>query len=103
MVQNHQRGAVKFKIISNSTRTAQRTLYEYSNLFSNIPGCTDLAEHDIELKSGTFKPLRLPFGLKNAPYYFSRLMANLLRNCEDFAVPYLDDIVTEFERSTQFN
>ncbi|GFT05794.1 retrovirus-related Pol polyprotein from transposon 17.6 [Trichonephila clavipes] len=40
---------------------------------------------------GTFKPLRLPFGLKNAPYYFSRLMANLLRNCEDFAVPYLDD------------
>ncbi|GFU20057.1 retrovirus-related Pol polyprotein from transposon 17.6 [Trichonephila clavipes] len=26
-------------------------LYEYSNLFSNIPGCTDLAEHDIELDS----------------------------------------------------
>ncbi|GFV36297.1 retrovirus-related Pol polyprotein from transposon 17.6 [Trichonephila clavipes] len=26
-------------------------LYEYSNLFSNITGCTDLAEHDIELKS----------------------------------------------------
>ncbi|GFX61377.1 hypothetical protein TNCV_4894211 [Trichonephila clavipes] len=184
-------------------------LYEYSNLFSNIPGCTDLAEHDIELESkrvivsktyrmsprqieilksevnkmlelkiiesgesdftsplilveaqgkeerpcidyrrlnkitrtqffplpnieellekvsaakyisvldltrgywqiplspraqryasfvttfGTFKPLRLPFGLKNAPYYFSRLMANLLRNCEDFPVPYLDDV-----------
>ncbi|GFW69409.1 hypothetical protein TNCV_487581 [Trichonephila clavipes] len=41
---------------------------------------------------GTFKPLRLPYGLKNAPYYFSRLMANLLRNCEDFAVPYLDHI-----------
>ncbi|GFV20120.1 retrovirus-related Pol polyprotein from transposon 17.6 [Trichonephila clavipes] len=121
------------------------------NLFSNIPGCIDLAEHDIELEYeraivakpyrmsprqieilkseekvsaakyisildltrgywqiplspraqkyaafvttfGTFKPLSLPFGLKNAPYYFSRLMANLLRNCEDFAVPYLDDI-----------
>ncbi|GFT25782.1 retrovirus-related Pol polyprotein from transposon 17.6 [Trichonephila clavipes] len=41
---------------------------------------------------GTFKPLRLPFGLKNAPYYFSRLMANLLRNSENYAVPYLDDI-----------
>ncbi|GFT52564.1 hypothetical protein TNCV_4267051 [Trichonephila clavipes] len=39
-----------------------------------------------------FKPLKLPFGLKNAPYYFSRLMVNLLRNCEDYAVPYLDDI-----------
>ncbi|GFS91948.1 hypothetical protein TNCV_1931241 [Trichonephila clavipes] len=157
-------------------------LYEYSNLFTNIPGCTDLAEHEIELESeraivakpyrmsprqieilksevnkmlelkiiepgesdftsplilveaqeketrpcidyrrlnkvtrtqlfplpnieellekvrivvttfGTFKPLRLRFGLKNAPFYFSRLMANLLRNCEDFAVPYLNDI-----------
>ncbi|GFV28612.1 hypothetical protein TNCV_3985631 [Trichonephila clavipes] len=41
---------------------------------------------------GTFKPLRLPFGLKNAPYYFSRLMDNLLRKCEGFTVPYLDDI-----------
>ncbi|GFU46291.1 retrovirus-related Pol polyprotein from transposon gypsy [Trichonephila clavipes] len=26
-------------------------LYEYSNLFSNIPECTDLAKHDIELES----------------------------------------------------
>ncbi|GBN64084.1 Transposon Ty3-G Gag-Pol polyprotein [Araneus ventricosus] len=41
---------------------------------------------------GTFRPLRLPFGLKNAPYYFSRLMASLLRNCEDYAAPYLDDV-----------
>ncbi|GFX47159.1 retrovirus-related Pol polyprotein from transposon 17.6 [Trichonephila clavipes] len=41
---------------------------------------------------GTFKPLRLLFGLKTAPYYFSRLMANLLGNCEDYAFPYLDDI-----------
>ncbi|GBM62395.1 Transposon Ty3-G Gag-Pol polyprotein, partial [Araneus ventricosus] len=41
---------------------------------------------------GTFRPLRLLFGLKNAPYYFSRLIASLLRNCEDYAVPYLDDV-----------
>ncbi|GFW40266.1 retrovirus-related Pol polyprotein from transposon 17.6 [Trichonephila clavipes] len=41
---------------------------------------------------GTFKPLRLPFGQKNASYYFSRLTTNLLRNCEDYAVPYLDDV-----------
>ncbi|GFV87549.1 hypothetical protein TNCV_3281871 [Trichonephila clavipes] len=33
-------------------RTVQRKLlYEHSNLFSNIPGCTDLAEHDIKLES----------------------------------------------------
>ncbi|GFX28120.1 retrovirus-related Pol polyprotein from transposon 17.6 [Trichonephila clavipes] len=40
---------------------------------------------------GTFKPLRLLFGLKNAPYYFTRLMRNLLRS-EDYAVPNLDDV-----------
>ncbi|GFW29111.1 retrovirus-related Pol polyprotein from transposon 17.6 [Trichonephila clavipes] len=28
---------------------------------------------------GTYRPLRMPFGLKNAPYYFSRLMAELLQ------------------------
>ncbi|GFU99282.1 hypothetical protein TNCV_356031 [Trichonephila clavipes] len=130
-----------------------------SNLFSNIPGCTDLAEHDIELEferaivakpyrmsprqieilksevnkmlelkiiepgesdftsplilveaqgkearpcidyrrlnkvtQTKFFPLPNTFRSENAPYYFSRLMANLLRNYEDFAVPYLDDI-----------
>ncbi|GFY35302.1 retrovirus-related Pol polyprotein from transposon 17.6 [Trichonephila clavipes] len=144
-------------------------LYEYSNLFSNIPGCTDLAEHDIELESEraiVAKPYRMSprqieilksevnkmlelkiiepaesdftsplilveaqgkearpcidyrrlnkvtrtqfFPLPNieellekvsAAKYISvldltrgRLMANLLRNCEDFAVPCLDDI-----------
>ncbi|GBM39216.1 Retrovirus-related Pol polyprotein from transposon 17.6 [Araneus ventricosus] len=41
---------------------------------------------------GTFRPLRSLFGLKNAPYYFSRLIASLLRNCEDYAIPYLDDV-----------
>ncbi|GBN44736.1 Retrovirus-related Pol polyprotein from transposon 17.6 [Araneus ventricosus] len=35
----------------------------------------------------------MPFGLVNAPYFFSKLMAQVLENCEAFAVPYLDDIV----------
>ncbi|GFS62269.1 retrovirus-related Pol polyprotein from transposon opus [Trichonephila inaurata madagascariensis] len=43
-------------------------------------------------KFGTYRPLRMPFGLKNAPYYFSRLMAELLQGCEKFALPYLDDV-----------
>ncbi|KAF8770046.1 Retrovirus-related Pol polyprotein like [Argiope bruennichi] len=53
---------------------------------------------------GTFRPLRLPFGLKNAPYYFnfSRLMANLLRNCEDYAVLYLDEI-SIFSQSWEYH
>lgn len=41
---------------------------------------------------GTYLPLRMCFGLKNAPYFFSKLMAELLRGCEEFALPYLDDI-----------
>ncbi|GFW09704.1 retrovirus-related Pol polyprotein from transposon 297 [Trichonephila clavipes] len=41
---------------------------------------------------GTYKPLRMSFGLKNAPYFFSKIMAELLNGLEDFVVPYLDDI-----------
>ncbi|KAF8794789.1 Transposon Ty3-G Gag-Pol polyprotein like [Argiope bruennichi] len=41
---------------------------------------------------GSYGPLRLPFGLKNAPYFFSKLMAEVLKGCEEYAVPYLDDI-----------
>ncbi|GFS53716.1 retrovirus-related Pol polyprotein from transposon 297 [Trichonephila clavipes] len=41
---------------------------------------------------GTYRPLRMSFGLKNAPYFFSKHMAELLNGLEDFVVPYLDDI-----------
>ncbi|GFX17427.1 retrovirus-related Pol polyprotein from transposon 297 [Trichonephila clavipes] len=41
---------------------------------------------------GTYRPLRMSFGLKNDPYFFSKLMAELLNGLEDFVVPYLDDI-----------
>ncbi|GFW49970.1 retrovirus-related Pol polyprotein from transposon 17.6 [Trichonephila clavipes] len=41
---------------------------------------------------GTYRPLRMSFGLKNAPYFFSKLMAELLNGLEDFVVPYQDDI-----------
>ncbi|GBM03077.1 Retrovirus-related Pol polyprotein from transposon 17.6 [Araneus ventricosus] len=34
----------------------------------------------------------MPFGLVNAPYFFSKLMAQVLGNCDTFAVPYLVDI-----------
>ncbi|GFT48225.1 retrovirus-related Pol polyprotein from transposon 297 [Trichonephila clavipes] len=40
----------------------------------------------------TYRPLRMSFGLKNAPYFFSKLMAELLNGLEDCVVPYLDDI-----------
>lgn len=41
---------------------------------------------------GNFRPLVMPFGLVNAPYRFSKFMSLLLQGCENFCVPYLDDI-----------
>ena len=35
----------------------------------------------------------MPFGLRNAPSTFQRLVNNLLRGCETFAAAYLDDII----------
>ncbi|XP_064474611.1 uncharacterized protein LOC135388765 isoform X1 [Ornithodoros turicata] len=41
---------------------------------------------------GTFRPVMLTFGLKNAPFCFSKLMDTVLKGLENFAVPYLDDV-----------
>ncbi|XP_042320340.1 uncharacterized protein LOC121929090 [Sceloporus undulatus] len=41
---------------------------------------------------GLFEFNVLPFGLRNAPATFQRLVDSLLRGCGDFAVAYLDDI-----------
>ncbi|GFX08937.1 hypothetical protein TNCV_2966481 [Trichonephila clavipes] len=41
---------------------------------------------------GTYRSLRMSFGLKNAPYFFRKLMAELLNGLEDFIIPYLDNI-----------
>ncbi|GFV79396.1 retrovirus-related Pol polyprotein from transposon 297 [Trichonephila clavipes] len=40
---------------------------------------------------GTYRPLRMSFGLKNAPYFFSKLMAELLNGLQG-RTTYLDDI-----------
>lgn len=42
--------------------------------------------------AGSYQPTMMSFGLKNAPFCFSRLMDKVLKGCEAFAVPYLDDI-----------
>lgn len=41
---------------------------------------------------GTYRPLCMPFGLKNAPYHFSKMISEILNGCENYAIPYLDDI-----------
>ena len=42
---------------------------------------------------GKYEFNRMPFGLKNAPAIFQRLMENVLRGCYDWAAPYIDDIL----------
>jgi hypothetical protein len=41
---------------------------------------------------GTFIPNRLFFGLKNAGYYFNEIVERVLKDCEDFATHFFDDI-----------
>ena len=42
---------------------------------------------------GKYEFKRMPFGLKNAPGIFQRAMEIVLRECFDWAAPYIDDIV----------
>lgn len=69
------------------------TILDLSKGYWQIPLTERAKEYATFVTSfGSFRPLRMPFGLKNAPYYFSKMMAEVLRGCEDFAVPYLDDV-----------
>ena len=42
---------------------------------------------------GKFEFTRMPFGLRNAPAIFQRLMEVVLRECYCFSAPYIDDII----------
>jgi hypothetical protein len=41
---------------------------------------------------GSYRPKKMMFGLVNAPFYFCKLMAQVLSGLELFAAPYIDDI-----------
>jgi hypothetical protein len=42
---------------------------------------------------GLYEWVVMPFGLKNAPAFFQRIMDSTLRTCRDFAQCYIDDII----------
>ena len=42
---------------------------------------------------GKFEFLRMPFGLRNAPSIFQRVMEIVLKECYLFSAPYIDDVV----------
>ncbi len=53
--------------------------------------CTDLTAFVTPWSTFRFKVL--PFGLKNAPAIFQSIMTKILRNCADFSVVYIDDVL----------
>lgn len=53
----------------------------------------DISKTAFRTHYGSFEFLVMPFGLKNAPSTFMRLMNNVLRDCREFAEVYLDDII----------
>ena len=50
---------------------------------------------------GKFEFTRMPFGLKNAPAIFQRLMEVVLRDCYECSAPYIDDIIVFSENGEE--
>jgi hypothetical protein len=54
----------------------------------------DIQKTSFTVKHGHYEYLRMPFGLKNAPATFQRLMDNILREyTEKICFVYMDDII----------
>ena len=74
-----------------------------SKIISKIDLCKGFYQVEVEPSSqektafvspyGKFEFGRMPFGLKNAPAMFQRLMEVVLGDCYDCSAPYIDDIV----------
>ena len=50
---------------------------------------------------GKFEFKRMPFGLKNAPAAFQRMMEVVLGDCYEFSAPYIDDVVVYSENEVE--
>ena len=53
----------------------------------------DVAKNDFISPYQKYVLARTPFGLKNAPSTFQRLMEKVLIGCEKFSAAYLDDVI----------
>ena len=50
---------------------------------------------------GKFEFQRMPFGLKNAPAAFQRMMEVVLGDCYEYSAPYIDDVVVFSENEVE--
>ena len=54
---------------------------------------SDVCKTAFSTPFGKFEYLRMPFGLRNAPSHFQRVMDVVLSECIDFSSSYIDDVV----------
>jgi hypothetical protein len=102
-----------FRKLNSTTETGDHfTVPKIRDIMDNIPGAKfisiidirwafqsmNLAPEDRHKTSFTwenrqYQHTRAPYGLTNVTSSFQRMISNVLRNCEKFANPYIDDII----------
>ncbi|GFT36531.1 hypothetical protein TNCV_1344861 [Trichonephila clavipes] len=81
------------EIVEKVSAAPYVTVMDLSKGYFQIP-LTPRAQRyaDFVTPFGTYIPKKMMFGLVCAPYYFCKLMAQVLEGLEQFALPYIDDI-----------
>lgn len=80
-------------LISKASRSKWITTLDLTKGFHQIPvNPTDIPKTSFSVPWGKFEYVKMPFGIKNGPSHFQRLMNALLGNT-DRADIYIDDIV----------
>ncbi|HEX4850299.1 MAG TPA: reverse transcriptase domain-containing protein, partial [Puia sp.] len=78
------------------------TSLDLCNGYLQIPMSKDASRKcGIITEDGVFQMTHMPFGLKNAPGIFMRIMKEVFEGMEDFVVVYIDDILI-FTKSSNF-
>lgn len=91
-------------IISKASRCSYISTLDLTKGFHQVPVAQeDIAKTSFALPWGKWEYIKMPFGVKNGPAHFQRIMTGLLGNTENANV-YIDDIViysTSFEQHLQ--
>ena len=82
-----------------------------SKIISKIDLCKGFYQVEVDPSSqektafvspyGKFEFKRMPFGLKNAPAAFQRMMEVVLGDCYEYSAPYIDDVVVYSENEVE--
>ena len=109
---------VNYKEVNDKTRQIQFPIPHFEDLVGEVGKAEVLSKIDltkgyyqVPLKAesrdvtsfvtpwGCFRFKVLPFGLKNAPAIFQRIMEQILRECKGWSVVYIDDILVYSDKN----